>query len=195
MQNIHLDPHSPLHYAPHFVGEAQAIDYFEQLLQEIDWRAEKIKLFGKEYWQPRLLAWYGDPDSSYRYSGTEHRPLAWTTTLLELKAKVEAASGSTFNSVLLNQYRHGQDSMGWHSDDEPELGPEPVIASLSLGAARRFRFRPRKGFTGQKREFPLNNGSLLIMHGQTQARWQHHIPKTKKEVGIRINLTFRTIYK
>lgn len=191
--SIWLDETSELLYAPHFLGEGSASQYYNLLEEQLDWQREKIKLFGKEYWQPRLLAWYADAEASYRYSGIVHEPLPWQPALLELKKRIELASASTYNSVLANLYRDGQDSMGWHSDDEPELGQAPIIASLSLGSSRRFAFRPRKGFTGQRQRFDLGHGSLLIMRGQTQARWQHQIAKTKKQVGPRINLTFRWI--
>jgi alkylated DNA repair dioxygenase AlkB len=192
-QSIWLDDKSELLYAPHFLGEDEASHYFQQLEEELDWHREKIKIFGKEYWQPRLLAWYGDPEARYSYSGIAHEPLPWHPLLLDLKEKIEASIQDHFNSVLANLYRDGQDSMGWHSDNEPELGNQPVIASLSLGGRRRFAFRPRKSFEGKRQSFDLGHGSLLIMKGQTQARWQHQIAKTKKQVHPRINLTFRQI--
>ncbi len=191
---IVLDSESKLLYAPAFLTKQQANSYFQQLKDSLAWQAEKIRLFGKEYWQPRLLAWYGDSEASYRYSGILHQPLAWTAPLQELRNLVEQASQGRFNSVLANLYRNGQDSMGWHSDDEPELGDQPLIASLSLGGTRRFALRPRKGIAGQSQRFDLPSGSLLLMQGRTQECWQHQISKTKKQVAPRINLTFRWIY-
>jgi alkylated DNA repair dioxygenase AlkB len=146
--------------------------------------------------QPRLTAWYGDATARYSYSGLDLTPQPWTPALLALRTQVEQATGVTFNSVLLNLYRTGQDSMGWHADDEPELGPEPVIASISLGATRRFRLRPRH--SQQLPHAPLGldlpSGSLLVMRGTTQQHWQHAVPKTARPVGPRLNLTFRTIH-
>ena len=149
-------------------------------------------MFGKPVLIPRLSAWYGNEGASYTYSGLTLQPNAWTDELLSIKQKIETISGATFNSVLLNFYRHGQDSMGWHADDEPELGKMPTIASLSLGAERRFLLRAKNNHH-QKHEIPLNNGSLLVMSGNTQHYWQHAIPKTRLPTKPRINLTFRQI--
>ena len=142
---------------------------------------------------PRLSAWYGDPSARYAYSGLSLEPIPWFPVLAEIKAEVEAASGAVFNSVLANLYRDGADSMGWHSDDEPELGERPVIASASFGAIRRFRLRHRHRRELDPVAVPLNHGSLLIMKGDTQSNWKHQIPKTRKVSEPRVNLTFRTI--
>ncbi|MBT8142240.1 MAG: alpha-ketoglutarate-dependent dioxygenase AlkB [Gammaproteobacteria bacterium] len=167
---------------------------FDTLRDEIEWRHEKIRLFGKRVLQPRLTAWYGDPGTDYVYSGLKNTPKAWTPTLQAIKHKIEEYSKTRFNSVLLNLYRDGQDSMGWHQDNEPELGDNPVIASLSFGASRKFQMRHKFDKTLAKLDFELHSGSLLIMSGQTQQYWQHQLAKTKKAVGQRINLTFRTIH-
>jgi alkylated DNA repair dioxygenase AlkB len=181
-----LDPH----FLPHIAAEA----LFQALLATIPWRQEPIKLFGKEVMQPRLTAWHGDPDACYRYSGLSLEPLPWTAALLSLRQQVSAATGAEFNSVLLNLYRTGQDSMGWHADNEPELGPAPVIASVSLGATRRFRLRPGAGTLPHPPiGIDLPTGSLLLMRGPTQQRWQHALPKTSRHVEARLNLTFRRI--
>ena len=140
---------------------------------------------------PRLTAWYGD--KSYTYSGLENKPQPWLPLLLQLKEQVQNATGHTYNSVLLNLYQTGQHSMGWHSDDEPALGPEPGIASVSFGAARRFGFRHRYNKTQKNFYLTMQHGSVLLMQGPTQHFWQHAIPKTTKPTGSRINLTFRRI--
>ncbi len=169
----------------------------ERLLTELitttAWRHDKIKLFGKEFWQPRLSAWYADAGKSYAYSNLQLNPLPWTPVLLELKARVEATVPHTFNSVLLNYYRHGQDSMSWHADDEPALGLNPVIASVSLGASRRFDLRHKHRKDVPKTSFYLTDGSILLMRGATQHFWQHQLPKTARVNESRLNLTFRTI--
>lgn len=167
---------------------------FGRLQAETPWRQESITLFGKRYRQPRLSAWYGDMGKTYCYSGLLLHPLPWTETLISLKTQVEARVGAPFNSVLVNYYRDGQDSMGWHSDDEPELGSHPVIASLSLGASRRFCLRHRSRSELAKVELWLSHGSLLVMAGATQHYWQHAVPKTMKAIGPRINLTFRWVH-
>ncbi len=180
-------------YEPDFLSRAEQGRYYDILLEELQWQQQPIRIFGKEYWQPRLLAWYGDAEAVYSYSGIRQEPLCWTGVLLELKKRVEDFTAAHFNSVLANYYRDGCDSMGWHSDDESELGENPLIASLSLGATRRFCMRPRKGVVGEKMELLLEGGSLLLMQGDFQKCWQHSIPKTAKPTGGRINLTFRWI--
>jgi alkylated DNA repair dioxygenase AlkB len=171
-------------------GEADVL--FAELREQIDWRQEEIMMFGQHRLVPRLVAWHGDAGADYRYSGVLHRPEPWTPALQRIRATVERLAGRRFNSVLLNLYRNGRDGMGWHADDEPELGPDPVIASVSLGAARRFCMRHKK----QKREtvtIDLEPGSLLLMQGTTQHHWRHALPKTARPVGERINLTFRQV--
>lgn len=149
-------------------------------------------MFGRWVDSPRLSCWIGDAGASYRYSGQSFEPHPWPDALLPLRGRLRQELGIDFNSVLANLYRDGRDAMGWHSDDEPELGPEPVIASVSLGAARRFVLRRRDDHTVRK-EFRLEPGSLLVMRGNSQRDWQHALPRTAKPVGPRINLTFRRI--
>ena len=163
---------------------------FLRLQQETAWEQREARIMGRKVPLPRLTAWHGD--AAYTYSGIFHAPLAWTESLLVLKAQVEKSAGTNFNSALLNLYRNGGDSMGWHADDEKELGPEPVIASVSLGACRKFRLRHRDDHT-RRIALDLVHGSLVIMAGRTQACWQHQVPKTARAVGPRINLTFRLI--
>ena len=166
-----------------------------QLIDDIDWRQEHVTLFGKTHKQPRLVAWHGDRGASYTYSGKTYEPRPWNDTLLQLKELAEQVSASRFNSVLLNYYRDGRDSMGLHADDEPELGPEPVIASLSLGATRTLYFRHRLRKELATVNVPLPSASLLVMRGQTQRNWKHGIRKVSRPCGPRINLTFRNIVR
>ena len=168
-----------------------------QLLRELvdatPWRCDPITLWGKTYPQPRLVAWYGEPGLRYTYSRITMEAIPWTDALQKIKARVEALSGSAFNSVLLNYYRDQRDSMGFHADDEPELGQEPVIASLSLGAERTLVFRHRHRRNVPDARIPLPSGSLLLMRGATQSCWKHGIRKSTKPTGPRLNLTFRRI--
>lgn len=163
----------------------------ESLIAETPWRQEDITVWGKTYSQPRLIAWYGE--DTYTYSGLALDPLPLTQTLQDIRRGVEALCGATFNSVLLNYYRDHRDGMGFHADDEPELGPLPSIASVSLGEVRRFvlKHRHRKDIADIK--LPLASGSVLVMAGPTQANWKHGIPKESRHCGPRVNLTFRTI--
>ncbi|MFC5510877.1 alpha-ketoglutarate-dependent dioxygenase AlkB family protein [Massilia jejuensis] len=164
-------------------------DVFAQLLAQTPWREESVVVYGKRHLQPRLSAWYGD--ASYTYSGLRLAPLPWTALLLEIRAAVETVCGQRFNSVLLNRYRNERDSMGMHSDDEPELGAEPVIASLSYGTTRTFILRHKRN--KQTLRLPLEDGSLLLMSGQLQRHWVHGINKSTRPLGERLNLTFRYI--
>ena len=173
------------------LAPAQADDLLETLRTKIDWRRRRVKVFGAWHEQPRLTAWCADPGATYRYSGLRLVPRAWHPALASLRDELRQRCGQPFNSVLLNAYRDGRDAMGWHADNEPELGDEPFIASVSLGATRRFRIRPAAG--GASQGFDLGHGSLLLMHSRSQADWRHAIPRTRKAVGWRINLTFRTI--
>ena len=188
-----LLPRAELLFDPVFLPAAEATALLAQLTAEVAWEQRAIRLFGQEIPQPRLTAWYGDPDARYTYSGLAWEPRPWTAALRALRQRVEAATGARFNSVLLNQYRDGRDSMGWHADDEPELGPAPAIASLSLGATRRFRLRARPGPRPAPLSLDLPGGSLLLMRGPTQQHWQHALPKTSRPVGPRLNLTFRWV--
>jgi alkylated DNA repair dioxygenase AlkB len=180
-------------YVADFLTRAESSAYFSALFDRVDWEQHRIRIRGREIASPRLSAWYGDPGAHYRYSGLSLDPRPWLPPLLELKARVEAACDAPFNSVLLNLYRDGADSMGWHSDDEPELGERPVIASLSLGGTRRFRLRHRQRKDLEPVVIELGSGSLLIMRGDTQRFWKHQVPKTRRAVEPRINLTFRRI--
>ncbi|TYZ08894.1 alpha-ketoglutarate-dependent dioxygenase AlkB [Hymenobacter lutimineralis] len=184
-----------VYFQPAFLPIPEATALFSELTATVAWRQDSIQLFGKQVPQPRLTAWYGDEHAAYSYSGLYLRPQPWTEPLQRLRRQVAEATGQPFNSVLLNLYRTGQDSMGWHADDEPELGPNPVIASVSLGATRRMRFRPRLSLLPDAAPFGLDlpAGSLLLMQGATQHTWQHAIPKTARAVGPRLNLTFRSV--
>ncbi len=185
-----------------FEGEALlwplafAADEANSLLRElrtgVDWQQEEILIFGQRRLVPRLVAWHGDPAARYVYSGTEHRPQPWTPTLEYIRHRASTLAGVAFNAVLLNLYRDGRDGMGWHADDEPELGRNPVIASVSLGAERRFCLRHRRR-RDLKVDLPLPHGSLLCMAGATQHHWLHALPKTRRPVDERINLTFRQV--
>jgi alkylated DNA repair dioxygenase AlkB len=178
----------------HAPGPGTDYDHWlEWLLATVPWRAEEINLWGKRYLQPRLLAWYGDPGCNYRYSGLAMEPLVWTPPLLGLKRAVEALSGASFNSVLLNYYRDQSDSMGMHSDDERELGCQPLIASLSLGETRSIMFRHKTRRDLGTFRLPLPAGSVLVMRGTTQSFWKHGIARERQPCGPRINLTFRRI--
>ena len=175
-----------------FILPASAQEFFTELKNITQWKQEGMMMFGKYVNFPRLTAWYADEGKTYEYSGLKNIPNKWTAPLLSLKSKIEVETQSTFNSVLLNYYRNGLDSMGWHSDDETELGVNPIIASLNLGAARKMQFRHRSQ-KEQKLELELRSGSLLIMKGSIQHFWQHQIPKQTKILEPRINLTFRNI--
>lgn len=176
---------------PWVLGDDDAGGVFSRLMQEVAWESRTITVFGKRHPEPRLSAWYGDDGARYSYSGIDLEPSAWTPTLTRLRALCEQVSGASYNSVLCNLYRDGNDKMGWHSDDEPALGAEPTIASLSVGATRRFRLRHRG--TREVVECALDTGSLLVMSGLSQKCWMHEVPRQKKIVEPRINLTFRHI--
>ncbi len=177
-------------YKADFFSKEEADNYMDQLHQEIAWEAAEIRMFGKMVKIPRLQAWYGT--KTYSYSGLKMIPHPWTPLLMELKKRVESLAGVTYNSVLLNLYRDGSDSMGWHSDDEKELGRNPNISSVSLGGERNFHLR-HKAKAHPTIKVLLEHGSLLLMKDEIQHNWQHQITKTKRSVGPRINLTFRTI--
>ena len=175
-----------------FFTEQKSDYYFQKLMTEISWKQEPIKIFGKAVMQPRLTALYGDLNKSYRYSGMTMNPLEWTQSLMEIKKSIETVISVKFTTALLNYYRTGQDSMGWHRDNEKELGSNPTIASVSFGATRKFIFR-HYNQKDLKISIELSQGSLLVMSEACQHFWQHSIPKTKTDVGPRINLTFRVI--
>jgi alkylated DNA repair dioxygenase AlkB len=181
-----------LYYDRFFFSNIEANKYFNLLKKEIQWQQDNIKIFGKIYPQPRLTALYANNNKSYSYSNIKMQPITFTPTLFDIKSKIEKRINSQFTSCLLNLYRNGQDSNGWHADNEKELGLNPVIASLSLGAERVFHMKHRND-KKEKVKINLTNGSLLVMRGRTQHHWLHQIPKTRKKVGERINLTFRII--
>lgn len=190
-QNFSL-PEAELEYFPDFLTQEKADLLLQKLVKEVPWQQQNIKLFGKEIPQPRLTAFYAEKGISYTYSGLQLKPDSFSTELWELKQKTEALSGFGFNTCLANLYRDGSDSMGWHADDEKVLGNNPVIASISLGGIRRFQFK-HKTNKDLKESIELQHGSLLIMKASMQHFWKHQLPKTKKEVAPRINLTFRKI--
>ncbi|MDI1433227.1 alpha-ketoglutarate-dependent dioxygenase AlkB family protein [Polyangium sorediatum] len=192
MTRIELQRGGFLLFHDPFLTRSEADASFPALLAEVPFQQQTIRLFGKSILQPRLSAWHGDAGASYTYSGLSLTPNPWTPALSALRARVEAAAGCTFNSVLVNHYRDGDDSMGKHADDEPELGENPVIASLSLGARRKFVLEPKhKG--GEKVTLELGEGNLLVMAGTTQHHYRHGVPKQAGREA-RMNLTFRRIF-
>ena len=184
-------PDAEVAFDPQWLPAADANRLLAALMDEVPWEIHRIRLLGQEHASPRLSCWIGDPGTAYRYSGSLFEPRAWPPALMPIRARLDETLGTKFNSVLANRYRDGRDCMGWHSDDEAELGPAPVIASISLGATRRFAFKHRQ--TQDKHVFELPHGSLLVMSGATQRHYRHALPRTAKPVGERINLTFRTI--
>ena len=176
-----------------WLSQAEAARCLSELTIEIPWEQKEIVIMGRRILQPRLVAWIGDREAVYTYSGVTNVPVPWTPMLADLRGRVEEAAGVPFNSVLANLYRDEKDSMGMHADNEKELGTDPVIASLSLGAARRFQLRHAKRKSVAGRDLELGEGTLLIMRGTTQRFWRHGVPKEKGARGARINLTFRSI--
>jgi len=185
-------PENLLEYFPGFLATQKGLSLMHQFIKEVPWRQQVIQMYGKDVVTPRLTAWYGDSNKSYQFSGTKFDPVPWTPELFDLKEQIQKATGLSFNSVLLNFYRDGNDSVAWHSDNEKELGINPHIASLSIGQARQFEFRHKTDHS-RKYGLSLENGSLLIMKGDLQHKWEHRIPKSKKLNNERINLTFRSI--
>ena len=185
-------PNADLALWPQWLSVSVADQWLTRLTEQTPWQQPQVRIFGRHVAVPRLVAWYGDAEASYRYSGLTHQPLPWTPLLAQIRAQVEQAAGQSLNGVLLNYYRDGQDSMGWHSDDEPELGVNPLIASLNLGGTRRFDLR-RKGQNRIEHSLDLQHGSLLVMRGATQHHWQHQVAKTRASCAPRLNLTFRLI--
>lgn len=179
-------------YQPTWLSQEEAQAVMHALCTEVNWKQETMATPGGQVALPRLTAWQGEPGAVYVYSGIRNTPSAWTPAVQMLRERLEQTTGARFNSVLLNRYRGGNDSMGWHADDEPELGAEPVIASLSLGATRTFEFRHRRKMLPVER-YALASGSLLVMRGQTQQHWNHRVPKEPGVHGERINLTFRRV--
>ncbi len=185
---------------PDWLPVQEAARLLAALQAAIPWQVHRIRMFGREVDSPRLSCWIGDPGAIYTYSRTTFEPRPWPATLLPVRARLREATGIDFNSVLANLYRDGRDYMGWHSDNEPALGPRPVIASVSLGATRRFVLKHRGATAGpgihdgpRSLALPLNAGSLLLMRGDTQRHYRHALPRTAKAIGPRVNLTFRRI--
>lgn len=172
-------------------SEDEASQLYHSLMESIPWKNDEVRVFGKHHIMNRKTAWYGDTNYSYTYSNTTKQALPWTSELLSIKSRIEKITGTSFNSCLLNLYHTGNEGMSWHSDDERELGTEPAIASVSLGAGRRFVMKHK--VTKEKVSILLQNGSLLLMKGLTQSHWLHSLPKSKKITNMRINLTFRRI--
>jgi len=185
-------PDAELAYYPFFLSQYEADALFETLYKKTEWRHDQVKVFGKLYDQPRLTALYSDTSLPYSYSGLTMHPEPFPEYLRDVKQRTERASQHVFNTLLLNLYRDGSDSNGWHADNEKELGQNPVIASVSLGEARPFHFK-HKNIKAQRHKLQLGHGSLLVMSGTMQHFWLHQIAKTKKIIGPRINLTFRTL--
>ncbi len=185
-------PDSDIIYYPNFYPQEEASVLFEDLKKNSKWQQDEITVYGKKHLQPRLTALYSLDDMHYSYSGISMNSMLFTPTLLQIKNKIEKNIEEKFNAVLLNLYRDGRDSVGWHSDDEKELGKNPAIASLTLGEERMFHLN-HKNNKEIKSKLLLQHGSLLLMKGKTQHFWQHQIPKSKKINGPRINLTFRLI--
>ena len=179
-------------YYRNFLSRDIAQNYFQVLFENLDWQQHEIRIFGKIIPQPRLTALYAESEMPYSYSGLTLFPNKFTPQLQELRKELEKYTPVHFTHCLANLYRNGNDSMGLHSDDEKELGKNPVIASISLGTTRKFKLK-HKVLKDQKFEIDLEPGSLLLMQGTTQHFWKHELPKTKKQVAARINLTFRTI--
>jgi len=180
-------------YWSEFLAPAEASHYCQTLIEKASWHTPLVHLYGRWVNSPRRAAWYGDPGAVYGYSGSVNQPLPWLAELKELGEQLAAFSGHSFNSVLLNYYRTGSQSMGWHSDDERELGTAPTIASISLGGPRRFLLRHRRRKDLPVHEIVLGHGSLLLMSGESQIAWRHSVPKTARPVAPRVNLTFRQI--
>ncbi len=185
-------PDAKISYLPHFLRPEAANSAFTIFLEELDWRQHHVRIFGKLLPQPRLTALYGRNDQAYTYSNLTLNPLKFNPSLLEIHQRLKELTKIDFTHCLANLYRDGNDSMGWHADDEKLLGENPVIASLSLGHARRFQLKHNSD-PNIKYQLTLGHGSLLLMEGTTQHFWKHQLPKTKKPIFPRINLTFRTL--
>jgi alkylated DNA repair dioxygenase AlkB len=185
-------PDAEIIYFPTFLKKEEADAIYNELIQNIPWQQDEITVYGKKHLQPRLTALYGNEGKPYSYSNIVMQPHPWTSLLQKIKSHIESVSETNFTTVLLNYYRNGSDGNGWHADNEKELGTNPIIASLSLGAERTFQLKHNSDST-LKKSLILEHGSLLLMQGTTQHFWKHQIPKTTKPIGPRINLTFRMI--
>jgi alkylated DNA repair dioxygenase AlkB len=178
-------------FYPGFFNKSESDFFLMELKNSVLWKQESMNMYGKQIDFPRLTSWYGENDKPYSFSGITLQPNPWTNEMIKIKEKIEPLSSVCFNSVLLNLYRNGNDSISWHTDAEKELGLNPLIASVNFGATRKFQLRHIK--TKEKLELELSHGSVLIMQGELQHYWQHQVPKTSKPVNERINLTFRVI--
>lgn len=187
MNNDHPDRTPDFKLVDDFLGVEEAWGLFDEVLDKTPWQAKEIRMYGKSHPVPRLTCWFGE--SAYKYSGIMNDPTPWNDPLMRIKHLIEGVIDERFNSCLANLYRDGNDSVSWHADDEPELGPFPTIASVSLGQERLFKFKHRE--TGSVLTRTLTHGSLLVMQGRTQKEWLHCVPKSKAALGPRINLTFR----
>ena len=189
-KNLNLLPTDGIvNYYGKIQSNTTADKYFHHLLNDIQWKNDEVVIYGKRIITKRKVSWYGDENYDYTYSNTTKKALKWTNQLIELKSIVEEKSGSKFNSCLLNLYHNGEEGMSWHSDDEKELKENYTIASVSFGAERKFVFKHKQ--TKDKIELILEHGSLLLMKDETQKHWMHSLPKTKKVLNPRVNLTFR----
>jgi len=186
-------PNAEITYIPNFIDKANADAYFKHLNSKVNWQQDDITVFGKTYQQPRLTALYAENEKPYSYSNITMHPEPFTPQIENIKNKIEAKINHKFTTVLLNLYRDGNDSNGWHADNEKELGVNPVIASISFGEKRPFHFKHRE-LKAERYKLTLEHGSLLVMKGEMQHYWLHQIAKTKKQIGSRINLTFRTVH-
>lgn len=185
-------PADVLNYIPNVFTHNESQHYLTEFINAVQWEQRVVNMYGNALLTPRLTAWYGDPKKDYAYSGNRFSPLPWTPSLLQIKQKIEPLAGAQFNSVLLNYYRDGNDSVAWHSDNEQELGKQPIIGSVSFGQVRRFDIR-HKLHHDRKYAVRLEEGSLLIMKGELQQHWEHRIAKSKEPMKARVNLTFRII--
>lgn len=185
-------PNAELIYVPNFIDKQQSDDYFKIINTQTNWQQNTITIFGKTHKEPRLTALYGNTNQTYGYANIILHPKPFTDTLYDIKTKVETLSNNKFNTLLINLYRNGNDSNGWHADNEKELGKNPVIASVSFGEERPFHFKHRT-LKQHRHKLLLQHGSLLLMKGEMQHYWLHQIAKTKKDIKARINLTFRTL--
>jgi len=184
-------PDAEIEYHPSLFNSEKANELFELLKNEIPWQHDEITVYGKKHLQPRLTSLFGNDGKPYGYSNIIMQPNRWNPLLMFIKNEIEVICNENFTTVLLNYYRNGKDSNGWHADNEKELGRNPIIASVSFGAERVFQLK--HNVTNQRQNINLENGSLLVMKGTTQHFWKHQIPKSSKEIGARINLTFRII--
>ncbi len=186
----------PFELIPGFLNQDEGEGLLAELDAQVAWRDEYLQMFGRRVRSPRRVCWYGDEGVGYRYSGHDHQAPGWLAPLEGLRERLQTQIGADFNFALLNRYANHSDSMGWHADNEPELGPEPVIASVSLGATRTFLVRPTQKIPGVRRNstrLPLEHGSLLVMRGVSQRQYQHSLPKSSQPCGKRLNLTFRHV--